>query len=255
LTTHRLHVHELPLGHDVSAPLGVFCLDAQDPGGATARGGGYRPGGAGTQLTADRRSRLSLFTITEMDATVPQQAGSGGFGPIRRQNVYTNTQQPLLPYRLASFVTAILGLTDYGPYVSDTAKPSSYDEPQTSSSNTCIAEFGLSDSCHLSSYFSQAYNLNPLYARTNGAGETVGIVTLAAVDPGSPQYFWTNIAHVNRTGSLIVDNVDGGPGAPSADSGSVETDLDIEQSGALAPGANVIPAAFACLVGCRVRNT
>ena len=37
-----------------------------------------------------------------------------------------------------------------------------------------------------------------------------------------------------------MDNVDGGPGAPSAASGTVETDLDLEQSGALAPGANVI---------------
>ena len=45
---------------------------------------------------------------------------------------------------------------------------------------------------------------------------------------------------MNRTGTLTVDNVDGGAGAPSADSGSGETDLDIEQSGALAPGANVI---------------
>ena len=69
------------------------------------------------------------LTITEKNATVPQQAGTGGFGPIRRQNVYTNTQQPLLPYRLASFVAAILGLSDYGPYVSHIAKPSSYDAP------------------------------------------------------------------------------------------------------------------------------
>jgi kumamolisin len=45
---------------------------------------------------------------------------------------------------------------------------------------------------------------------------------------------------VTRTGSLTVDNVDGGPGAPSGTSGSGETDLDIEESGALAPGANVI---------------
>ena len=126
--------------------------------------------------------------------------------------MYTNTQQPLLPYRLASFVAAILGLSDYGPYVSHIAKPSSYDAPQESSSNTCVAEFGLTNGCHLPSYFSQAYNLDPLYARADGAGQTVGIVTLAAVDPGSPEYFWTNIAHVNRSGSLIVDNVDGGPG-------------------------------------------
>jgi kumamolisin len=40
--------------------------------------------------------------------------------------------------------------------------------------------------------------------------------------------------------SLAVVNVDGGPGAPSDASGSGETDLDAEQSGALAPDANVI---------------
>ncbi len=182
----------------------------------------------------------SALTITEKDVTVPERAGTGGFGPTRQQNVYTNVAPPLLPYRLASFVTAILGLTNYGPYVSDTAKPSSYDAPQQASSNGCAAEFGLTNGCHLPSDFARMYDLDPLYARADGTGQTVGIVTLAAVDPGSPAYFWTNIAHVTRTGSLTVDNVDGGPGAPSAASGSVETDLDIEQSGALAPGANVI---------------
>ena len=84
------------------------------------------------------------------------------------------------------------------------------------------------------------YNLNPLYKKAHGTGQTLGIVTLAAVDPGAPEFFWSNIAKVNRTGTLTVDNVDGGPGAPSAASGTVETDLDLEQSGALAPGANVI---------------
>ena len=39
---------------------------------------------------------------------------------------------------------------------------------------------------------------------------------------------------------MSVVNIDGGPGAPSDASGSGETDLDVEQSGALAPGANVI---------------
>jgi kumamolisin len=181
------------------------------------------------------------LTVTEKNATVPQQAGTGGFGPVRRQNVYTNTQQPLLPYRLARFVAAILGLSDYGPYVSHIAKPSSYDAPQHGSSSACVAEFGLTNGCHLPADFARMYHLDPLYARgATGSGQTVGVVTLAAVDPGSPEYFWANIAHVTRTGTFTVDNIDGGPGAPSAASGTVETDLDIEQSGALAPGANVI---------------
>jgi kumamolisin len=185
------------------------------------------------------------LTITEKEATVPEQRGTGGFGgfgfgPIPEQHIFTNTSDPLLPYRLASFVTAILGLTNYGPYVSDTAKPDSHTTPQAGSNSTCIAEFGLSNGCQLPSFFSKTYNLDPLYAKADGAGQTVGIVTLASVDPDSPEYFWSNIAHVNRTGSFTTDNVDGGSGPPSADSGSFETDLDVEQSGALAPGANVI---------------
>jgi kumamolisin len=183
------------------------------------------------------------LTITEKDATVPAQKGGlggFGFGPEPEQNIFTNTSDPLLPYRLASFVTAILGLTNYAPYVSDIAKPDTRSTPQAGSNSTCIAEFGLSNGCHLPSFFSQTYNLDPLYAKADGAGQTVGIVTLASVDPGSPEYFWSNIAHVNRTGSFTTDNVDGGSGPPSGPSGSVETDLDVEQSGALAPGANVI---------------
>jgi kumamolisin len=183
----------------------------------------------------------NALSVTEQQVTVPAQSGDADFGPIHhRQTVYSNNQDPLLPYRLASFVTAILGLSNYSSDVTSVAKPASETQPQQGSSNTCVAEFGLTNGCHLPSDFAKMYNLDPLYARANGKGQTVGIVTLAAVDPGAPQYFWTNIAHVNRTGTLTVDNIDGGPGAPSAASGSVETDLDIEQSGALAPGANVI---------------
>jgi kumamolisin len=182
----------------------------------------------------------SALTITEENVHVPQQAGHGGYGPIRAQDVYTNTGEPLLPYRLASFVTAILGLDDYGPYLTGLAKPSDHDAPQTGNSATCIADFGLSNGCQLPGFFAKSYDLEPLYSRANGTGSTVGIVTLASVDSGGPEYFWSNVADVNRTGSLTIDNVDGGSGAASADSGSGETDIDVEQSGALAPGANII---------------
>jgi kumamolisin len=181
------------------------------------------------------------LTITEENVQVPQEKGYGGLGPIRAQNVYSPEQAPLLPYRLASFVTAILGLSNYGPFVSDIAKPSSYSKPQQGSSDTCLAEFGLPNGCHLPSDFAKMYNLDPLYAKgANGSGQTLGIVTLAAVDPGAPQHFWADISNTNRTGSFNVDSIDGGAPGPSGTAGSDETDLDIEQSGALAPGANVI---------------
>src|SRR5208282_2200952 len=39
---------------------------------------------------------------------------------------------------------------------------------------------------------------------------------------------------------VSIVNVDGGPGAPSDASGSLETTIDTEQSGGIAPGAKII---------------
>ena len=68
----------------------------------------------------------SALSVTQKQYDVPGQRGSGGLNGIPAQNgVHGNVGSPLLPYRLAKFVTAILGLSNYGPYVSDIAKPSS----------------------------------------------------------------------------------------------------------------------------------
>ena len=182
----------------------------------------------------------AALSVTQSQYHVPAIAGTDGLSGIPAQDVHGTSQSPLLPYRLSNFVLAILGLTNYGAYADNVLKPdTSLLKPQKGSSNSCLATFGLPNGCHLPSDFARMYNLDGLYNDgATGSGQTTAIVTLAPVDPGAPQYFWSNIAHVTRTGSFTVDNIDGGPGAPSG--GTVETDLDLEQSGALAPGANVI---------------
>ncbi len=188
------------------------------------------------------------LSVTQNWYQVPQQPGSGGLGPIPAQTVYGNAQAPLLPYRLANFVLAILGLTNYGPYRSQAVHvDTSLLTPQKGSSNYCLALTGDPADCNLPQNFAADYGLDGLYAAgADGSGQTLAIVTLAALDPGppgyqwAPDYFWSDIAKIPRTGSLTVDNIDGGPGAPSDASGSGETDLDVEQSGGVAPGANVI---------------
>jgi kumamolisin len=185
----------------------------------------------------------SALTVTQNQYHVPALAGGDGINPVQAQNVHGNTESPLLPYRLSNFVLAILGLTNYGPYGSQSIHVNTNDvKPVPSSSNSCLALTGLPDACNLPSNFASNYGLDGLYNQgADGAGQTLAIVTLAAVDPGAPQYFWNNIAKIPATGrTLTIDNVDGGPGAPSDAAGTGETDLDIEQSGALAPGANVI---------------
>ncbi|HET9966606.1 MAG TPA: hypothetical protein VFQ68_00135 [Streptosporangiaceae bacterium] len=69
----------------------------------------------------------------------------------------------------------------------------------------------------------------PAVPQSATAGETIGIVTLAALDVGAPEYCWQKVANVRATGRTVsVDNVDGGPGAPSDAAGTGETDLDVE---------------------------
>jgi kumamolisin len=186
----------------------------------------------------------SALSVTQKQYDVPAQKARAGFEGIPAQHdVHANTQAPLLPYRLSNFVLAILGLTNYSPYASQSIHVNhGYVKAQQGNSNSCLALTGLPNACNLPSDFAAHYGLNGLYAKgADGSGQTLAIVTLAAVDPGAPQYFWSNVAHIKNTGrTFTVQNIDGGPGAPSGASGSGETDLDLEQSGALAPGANVI---------------
>jgi kumamolisin len=182
------------------------------------------------------------LSVTQNWYQVPQQPGKDGYGPIPAQRVHGIAQPPLLPYRLAKFVLAIFGLDNYGPYGTHVLHVDTRVlKPQSGSSNYCLALTGLAGDCNLPQDFASDYGLEGLYSRgADGSGQTVAIVTLAALDLGAPQYFWDNIAHIHQTGTLTVQNIDGGPGAPSDASGSGETDLDVEQSGGVAPGANVI---------------
>jgi kumamolisin len=185
----------------------------------------------------------SALSITQNQYHVPAIAAVDGLGAIPAQNVHGSAQSPLLPYRLSNFVEAIFGITNYGPYVSQSQHVNkSYVKPNPSSSSYCLGLTGLPDACNLPSNFASNYGLDGLYNEgADGAGQTLAIVTLAAVDPSAPAYFWNNIAKIPNTGrTFTIQNIDGGPGAPSDASGTGETDLDIEQSGSLAPGANVI---------------
>jgi kumamolisin len=201
------------------------------------------PDGIDIATTGTAGQYDAALSVTQRQYHVPRVPGHGGQAGIAAQTVHANQQSPRLPYRLASSVLAVLGLTNYSPFTSHTAHvTSAIAKPKAGSADACIALTGLSSACNLPSDFAKNYGLNGLYQRgANGAGRTLAIVTLAAVDPGAPQYFWKNIAKIPTTGrSLTVRQVDGGPGAPSDASGTGETDLDVEQSGALAPGANVI---------------
>jgi subtilase family serine protease len=84
------------------------------------------------------------------------------------------------------------------------------------------------------------YNINPLYqAHIDGTGHTLGIATLAGFHPEDAFAYWNLIGLSVDPNRLTQVHVDGG-GELSADAGSGETSLDVEQSGGLAPGAKMI---------------
>lgn len=81
------------------------------------------------------------------------------------------------------------------------------------------------------------YNINPLYKRgITGKGSTVAIVTLATFDPADAEDYWAAIGLQTKPNRITQVHVDGGGDA----AGAVETTLDVEQSGGLAPQADII---------------
>jgi kumamolisin len=89
--------------------------------------------------------------------------------------------------------------------------------------------------------FANYYDVKPLYDEgLTGKGRTLGILTLASFTPSDAFAYWKALGLKVAANRLSIVNVDGGPGAPSDDSGSDETTVDVEQSGGIAPAAKII---------------
>jgi subtilase family serine protease len=88
--------------------------------------------------------------------------------------------------------------------------------------------------------FAKHYDVDPLYRDgLSGRGVTIGIVTLASFTPSDAFAYWDALGLTVSPGRIQEIQVDGGSGAPSDASGSLETTIDVEQSGGLSPGAKI----------------
>jgi subtilase family serine protease len=135
---------------------------------------------------------------------------------------------PKLPASFGKDVLCILGLSDYSNFTSRALKQPA---PLTEGENTPVGPLNLSPSDLI-----KQYNVQPLYDKgANGAGQTIGIVTLADFNPEDAYTFWEKAGITVKPNRITKTNVDGGSGWDGYD----ETTLDVEQSGALAPQANI----------------
>jgi kumamolisin len=146
--------------------------------------------------------------------------------------------QARIPAEISTSVVAVLGLDSRPSFrpanrtVSPTLRVAS-SEPHTTTPDQ-PGFWTVTD-------FADYYDVQPLYQRgVTGKNRTLGIMTLAAFTPSDAFAYWSAVGLKVNPKRLTIVNVDGGPGAPSDASGSDETTLDVEQSGGVAPGANII---------------
>jgi kumamolisin len=172
--------------------------------------------------------------ITQSDfklAAVPARGQQAG----RPAVVFHGTTQPTtLPAAVAPIVLSILGLTDYPTGFSNAVRT-----PRLSGH---LQPAAVQAGNRTPASFASQYGLTPLLRKgRTGQGQTIGIVTLASLNPSDPTHFWSSVLKIRtKPGRISLANVDGGAGAVSANNGSDETTLDVEQSGALAPNASIV---------------
>jgi kumamolisin len=181
--------------------------------------------------TADQFN--SALTVHQQQYRIPAVPARDGQPARPARVIHGTVDEPLLPASLGRLVLSILGLTNYPTFGSEALhvpKLAAGVKPSATQTGALTP-----------ADFAKQYNLSPLYQQgATGRGATIGIVTLASLDPATPEFFWNNILHISTKANRIsLINVDGGAGPVSDVAGSGETTLDVEQSGALAPQANV----------------
>jgi subtilase family serine protease len=152
---------------------------------------------------------------------------------------------PVVPASIASVVSGVIGLNTnrvYHPHlVAAPNKMGGAPVSRLATGSSKSAPAGNEPGFLTVQDFADQYDVNPLYARgVTGKGQTLAIVTLANFTPSDVFAYWKSLNLKVEPNRLKVVNIDGGPGAPGDVSGSIETTLDVEQSGGIAPRANII---------------
>jgi subtilase family serine protease len=172
--------------------------------------------------------------------------------PATGQPFHRPAAAPKLPTAIANLVVSTSGLSNEKKYVSHrikapnlptapvgvtlNAKLASAPAP-TPAKTTNPTATGIPGSYTVGDV-ADFYNINPLYkAGITGKGSTVAIVTLSNFYPADAETYWSGIGLKTKPKRITQVHVDGGG---AFDDGSGETALDVEQSGGLAPFADII---------------
>jgi subtilase family serine protease len=172
------------------------------------------------------------FAVSLHNYSVPSRGAVAGY------TYHAASSRATVPAEVSSLVSAVVGLDSRPNFrpLSTHASAKQVPNPKAAGSST-LNPFGYLTVTD----FASLYDVDPLYQRgVTGRGRTLGIMSLANFTPSDAFAYWSSLGLKVDPNRLKIVYVDGGPGAPSDDSGSLETTLDIEQSGGIAPGANII---------------
>ena len=172
------------------------------------------------------------FAVSLHSYSVPSRGSVPGYSyhaPLSRATV---------PAEISSVVAAVVGL-DTRPNFRPLSTRAAFKQVANpvAAGSSSLNPFGYLTVAD----FASLYDVQPLYQRgLTGRGRTLGIMSLANLTPSDVFAYWSALGLKVDPNRLSIVYVDGGPGAPSDDSGSLETTVDIEQSGGIAPGANIV---------------
>jgi len=155
---------------------------------------------------------------------------------VNGQVHHANNSDPQLPAALAPVVAGITPLNDFQPtsYLRDLGK-AVYDReahkfvPQwTFPSSQFELELSPGD-------FALQYDLNPLYAEgITGTGVTIGLIGASNVDPTAVANYRSFFGLPASPLNVVIDGLD-----PGQNDAVIESYLDVEEAGAVAPGATI----------------
>ena len=164
------------------------------------------------------------------------------------QSYQAPTAAPVLPQQIAGAVGSIAGLSNKPVFKSNRAAIPNVGPAAAEATAVAgvIPAPNVARQTPPGSYTTRdlaaQYNINPLYAAgVSGAGKTIGIATLADFDPNDAFTYWRALGLNVDPNRITKVAVDGGALAKDGigSEGAGETTLDVEQSGGVAPGANV----------------
>ena len=244
--------------------LSHYIRDTQTPGNpyfhkflsATQFASSYAPSSNQVSALLNYLAQYHITPVTANGHQVKYSLGmnvSGSVGNVEKAfsvaiNNYTfggksfiaNDQNPSLPtaytydgatYNLQALVSGVAGMTTYNGLTT-----LGHQQQNVSNLNSQSGPVGYSPQ-----QMANAYQASPLYKKgITGAHVTIGVATLAPFVPSDATYFW-KYYKIPRTGSLSEVGVDGQSTTASGKGiGGSETSLDVERSGAMAPGANIM---------------